>query len=277
MGCHHHKLPTHSTLLSGRVPRFAESFQSAALQIWYNHTDRDWVGAGELLHFHLESDECFVVLRGQIDVRVDGQIHSVAAGEFCCFPAGQAHGIAAVHPPVETLMIRAPSVADKVYEDDRLVVEAWPLEHPRRQEVDPLIDAAGQADLVAFSAAWHMESHLLVALVDGKPAGFLRYVVQPIGPEIDCAPLHHAERELREAKGLAFYVLDDFRRRGLGRRLQAEPLVRARAAGCWQVRSYSAAHHVANHQLKLSMGFAANRVNDDRGEGINYIRTLGLS
>ena len=115
MPFHHQRLPPHSTLLSGRAPRDVYGFRSSALQIWYNHTDEDWVGAGEQPHFHSESDECFIVLRGSLDVTVEGETHTIGAGEYCCFPAGQPHAITAVHPPVETLMIRAPSVADKVF------------------------------------------------------------------------------------------------------------------------------------------------------------------
>ena len=111
----HRRLPTHSTLLAGRAPRDEFGFTSAALQIWYNNTERDWVGAGERLHLHTESDECFIVLRGSLEVRVEGETHTIGAGEYCCFPAGQPHAIARVYPPVETLMIRAPSTADKVY------------------------------------------------------------------------------------------------------------------------------------------------------------------
>ncbi len=114
----HRRLPSHSTLLSGSAPRDEHGFQSGALQIWYNNTDKSWVGAGEQLHFHTESDECFIVLRGSLEVRVDGETHTIAAGEYVCFPAGQAHAVAAVHPPVETLMIRAPSVADKVFPEN---------------------------------------------------------------------------------------------------------------------------------------------------------------
>jgi hypothetical protein len=39
----------------------------------------------------------------------------VGPGEFCCFPAGLLHQIVAIEPPIRTLMIRAPSVDDKVY------------------------------------------------------------------------------------------------------------------------------------------------------------------
>lgn len=114
---HHAKLPEHSTLLSGRAPRDATGFKSDGLQIWYNHTDQSWVGAGETPHYHTQSDECFIVLRGELVVEVEGERFTVRPREFCCFPRGVYHAILEVRPPAETLMIRAPSVEDKVYLD----------------------------------------------------------------------------------------------------------------------------------------------------------------
>jgi mannose-6-phosphate isomerase-like protein (cupin superfamily) len=57
----------------------------------------------------------FVVLEGALHVAVDGKIVRVSAGEFCCFPAGVLHELVRVEAPYRTLMIRAPSVDDKVY------------------------------------------------------------------------------------------------------------------------------------------------------------------
>jgi mannose-6-phosphate isomerase-like protein (cupin superfamily) len=112
---HHQPLPDFSTLLSGRTPRDAVGFQSNNLQIWYNNTDSSWVGDGETPHMHTESDECFIVLQGVLVVDVAGERFEVGPKSFCCFPRGVFHAIVEVKPPVETLMIRAPSVADKVY------------------------------------------------------------------------------------------------------------------------------------------------------------------
>lgn len=113
---HFRKLPAFSTLLSGLAPPNKIGFQSSHLQIWYNNTNESWVGEGERPHKHLHSDECFIVLSGELVVEVEGKRFTIGPREFCCFPAGQYHAIVEVHPPVETLMIRAPSVADKIYE-----------------------------------------------------------------------------------------------------------------------------------------------------------------
>ena len=112
---HHAKLPDYSTLLSGHTPPDALGFQSQNLQIWYNNTDQTWVETPEPSHYHKESDEIFLVLRGALHVEAEGEIHRVGAHEFCCFPAGQWHAVVRVELPAETLMIRAPSINDKVY------------------------------------------------------------------------------------------------------------------------------------------------------------------
>ena len=110
---HHRKLPDHSTLLSGRIPPDDTGFQSGQLQIWYNNTAEQW--SDPTPHAHTKSDECFIVLRGTIIVDVEGERVSIQPGEFCCFPKGVFHRVVDVVPPVESLMIRAPSVADKIH------------------------------------------------------------------------------------------------------------------------------------------------------------------
>ncbi len=117
---HHRKLPGLSssfTILSGHTPPDEVGFRSDQLQILYNHTDVAWSDSG--LHKHTESDECFVVLKGSLEVEVEGVRHLIGEREFCCFPAGVYHAVVAVGPPVETLMIRAPSINDKVYREER--------------------------------------------------------------------------------------------------------------------------------------------------------------
>ncbi len=97
----------------GRAPRNETGFRGARLQIWYNHTDELQQDDG--LHAHRESGACFTALQGSLTVGVSGERHTIRAGEFCCFPVGVHHALLEVGTPVETLMIRAPSVEDKVY------------------------------------------------------------------------------------------------------------------------------------------------------------------
>jgi mannose-6-phosphate isomerase-like protein (cupin superfamily) len=110
---HHHQLPEYSTLLAGRQPPNEVGFASGQLQIWYNNTQQPW--ADPAPHAHLTSDECFIVLRGSLLVEVEGERVLIGPREFCCFPRGVYHAVVQVFPPVESLMIRAPSVDDKIY------------------------------------------------------------------------------------------------------------------------------------------------------------------
>jgi len=144
---HHRKLPDYSTLLCGPTPPDAVGFPSSQLQIWYNNTGESWVGNGERPHKHLYSDECFIVLEGSLVVEVDGRRFTIGPHEFCCFPAGQYHAVVAVHPPVETLMIRAPAVNDKVYLEE----EASPDQAPIRPATAVDLPALHALDRVAQS------------------------------------------------------------------------------------------------------------------------------
>ena len=114
---HHQKLPSCSALLSGRLPTDVVSFQPDSLQIWYNNIDKTWIETPEPLHYHPENDEIFLVLKGALHVEVEGHVQRIGEREFCCFPARRWHSIVSVDVPVETLMIRAPSADDKVYEE----------------------------------------------------------------------------------------------------------------------------------------------------------------
>ena len=110
---HHRALPDYCTLLCGQAPPNDVGFRSDRLQIWYNNTNEAWSDPAP--HVHMENDECFVVLKGSIVVEVEGERHTVGPREFCCFSRGTFHAVVEVHLPVESLMIRAPSVNDKVF------------------------------------------------------------------------------------------------------------------------------------------------------------------
>ncbi|HZS75444.1 MAG TPA: cupin domain-containing protein [Ktedonobacteraceae bacterium] len=109
---HHQKLPDFSTLLSGHTPPDNISFRSDLLQIWYNHTEHEQVDPSP--HAHLESDKCSIVLQGSLLVEVEHEQFSIGTRESCCFPRGVFHRVVKVYPPLVSLMIRTPSVNDKI-------------------------------------------------------------------------------------------------------------------------------------------------------------------
>lgn len=110
---HHRQLPAFSTLLSGPTPRNELGFRSDHLQINYFNTNESW--SDPLPHAHQESDECYLVLCGSLVLEVEGERVTLGPREFCCLSKGSYHQIVKVHPPIECLILRGPSVADKRY------------------------------------------------------------------------------------------------------------------------------------------------------------------
>ena len=156
-----------------------------------------------------------------------------------------------------------------------LTVEEWEPQHTRWEELLSLVAELHQVDWFTFSAEWHVSSHVLVAQRGPEIAGFLRFVVQEIGPDADCPPVEWNGEHLREAKVIAFGVLPEQRGQGIGRKLQEALREQAEALGCYQIRSHSSGDNIANHRLKLSLGYGVHPIvrGDDRG-GVYFILPL---
>jgi GNAT superfamily N-acetyltransferase len=114
--------------------------------------------------------------------------------------------------------------------------------------------------------------YFLVALHEGELVGFLQFFLQSISLGEALLPLSLGEKPLIEAKILAFAVRIAWRRQGIGRALQTQVISRARALGCYQVRSYSSygPEHEANYQLKLAMGYSVQPAQRDSGANGAY-------
>ena len=138
-----------------------------------------------------------------------------------------------------------------------MTIEQWSVVHPEWQHVVAMAEAAEQLRHLTAEFEWQIASFTFVALVNGDPAGYLRYCTQPIGPDNECPALMLDGVELVEGKVIGFYVLEEFRRMGFGRKLQQAAITHAKSLNLYQLRSRSAATKTANHQLKLSMGFSA--------------------
>ena len=135
--------------------------------------------------------------------------------------------------------------------------------------------APEQAPFVLGDRYRACQSYLLVALQTGQVVGFIRFAVQPIGPEAKCPTLCLNGVQLTEAKIHAFAVREDARGRGIGTELQRQTIRRAKALGCYQVASYSSYGRDANHHIKLSLGFAAQpEVHGDDHQGVYFLMPL---
>ena len=158
---------------------------------------------------------------------------------------------------------------------EQVLIEEWDATHPRWPAVLEAVAAQGQTEWVTFAADFHRSSHMLVARQGTQVVGFLRFVIQPIGPDMGCPPVTLDGAALTEAKVLAFGVDPAHQRQGIGRALQTALLQAAKAGGCYQVRSHSSGANVPNHQLKLAMGFGVHPiVRGEDNQGVYFVMPL---
>ncbi len=159
-------------------------------------------------------------------------------------------------------------------------VDEWDETHPRWQEFAECLETTAP-DQAVFVFGEHYQgypSYLFVALQFNKVVGFLRFAVQPIGPEAKCPPLILDDAQLTEAKIHAFAVREDSRGQGIGTALQIQAIHRAKELGCYQVSSYSSYNRKANYRIKLSLGFGAQpEVHGDNEQGVYFIMPLQVN
>jgi GNAT superfamily N-acetyltransferase len=138
--------------------------------------------------------------------------------------------------------------------DSRIKIERWDSRHDRWSE---LMGLKGIENLVLElkMECWHQGIYTLVALYGEAIVGVLRFWTQEIGIDEDKPPFVVDGKPAVEAKVIAFHVLEEHRRQGIGRDLQLAAVRWARELGCYQVRSRSAYNRRGNHSLKASLGF----------------------
>ena len=157
------------------------------------------------------------------------------------------------------------------------LIEEWSETHPRWGEFAACLELAApeQAPVVFGDYCRAYPAYLLVALRLDEVVGFLRFAVQPIGPEANCPILSLGGVPLTEAKIHAFAVREDARCRGIGTVLQKQAIIRAKELGCYQLASYSSYGRDANYQIKLSLGFAAQPESHGENEqGVYFVMPL---
>ena len=138
-----------------------------------------------------------------------------------------------------------------------LSIARWDTSHPRWAELTKLfVDLDHGGDIEAKTVDYHLGLYTLVAFTPAEVVGFLRFWTQEIGVDEDRPPFLVAGRPAVEAKSVAFAIRPEWRRRGIGRRLQEAAIEWARELTCYQLRSRSPYRCRENHSLKLSMGFA---------------------
>ncbi len=160
---------------------------------------------------------------------------------------------------------------------EKFVIEEWDEVHPRWQEfLSCLKTAAPEQEPFVYGEYYRtFQTYLFVALQLNEVVGFLRFAVQPIGPEVKCPPLYKNGTQLTEAKIHAFAVIENARRQGIGTELQKLAIYRAKELECYQVTSYSSYGREANYRIKLSLGFGVQpEIHGDNEKGVYFIMPL---
>lgn len=163
------------------------------------------------------------------------------------------------------------------HDQETYALQEWDNAHPRWEEFVRCLEqtAPEQAPFVLGEYSRHLPCYLCVALQDEQVVGFLRFGVQPIGPEAGCPPLVLNGVLLTEAKIHAFAVREERRGQGIGTALQRWAIRRAKELGCYQVASYSSYGRDANYHVKLSLGFGAQpEAHGDEEQGVYFIMPL---
>ena len=159
--------------------------------------------------------------------------------------------------------------------DDSIRISEWDANHRRWSEVVQFFDEhqGGLPDVIYDDQC---DSRILVACTQRKIVGVLRLIVIPIGPDDGLPPVKIDNKELLQAKVMKFFVLPEFRRRRIGRRLQEAAISLARSLSCYQLASFSSSENRANHMLKLRMGFAVQPEfrQNRQAHGLKFIMPL---
>jgi GNAT superfamily N-acetyltransferase len=116
------------------------------------------------------------------------------------------------------------------------------------------------------------ESILLGAFIDDHCVGFLRLLIQVIGSDEGRIPITDAGKPLREGYVMAFVVMPQHRRQGIGQSLQERAIALCQQRGCYQIRSRSPITSHENYALKLKMGYAIQPSHEN--DSFYFIKTL---
>ncbi len=132
-----------------------------------------------------------------------------------------------------------------------------------------------QSRYVPATEAHIEESILLGAFVEQQCVGFLRFTIQIIGSDEGRSPIFHLGEPLREGYVMAFAVVPQHRRQGIGQLLQERAIALCQQRGCYQIRSRSPITSHENYALKLKMGYAIHP--SDKNDSYYFIKPLATA
>ena len=159
-----------------------------------------------------------------------------------------------------------------------IVIEVWDKSHPRWGELEDCLQELGQWRWFNTQCDFHVSETVLVAHSQQEVIGFLRLVVQEIGPDSDLPSHRLDDVMLVEGKILAFGVLPSHRGKGIGSTLLAEACVVGRLAGLFQLRAHSSGENQAAHRVLMRTGFGIHPIERHGDvEGGYFIKPLGIT
>ena len=111
-------------------------------------------------------------------------------------------------------------------------ISEWGRSHPRWPEVVAFFDEhqSGLPDVI--DGYDQRDSRILVASTQTEVVGVLRLIVIPIGVEDNLPAVKVDGRELLQGKVMNFFVLSQYRRKGIGAELQETAISLARSLRC---------------------------------------------
>ena len=99
----------------------------------YSLTEESFFADTTPLHTHVDAEEAFYVLAGEVEAWIDGATSSAGPGSFLVVPRGVAHGLRRLSDePVRMLTLISPPGFEKVFEAVVEEGEATLLEDPER-------------------------------------------------------------------------------------------------------------------------------------------------
>ncbi len=143
--------------------------------------------------------------------------------------------------------------------DPTAVLEFWDESHSRWDELKALSKFLGDSPYV-FIDDEPRDFYAAVAISPtDEIVGYHVFLIQPIGPEMGIAPVLDKDGgTLHEAKIRGLHVIQAWRNRGIGTRLQKFTLEQAAELGVFQVRSRSDISKAENYAIKIKLGFACH-------------------
>jgi mannose-6-phosphate isomerase-like protein (cupin superfamily) len=95
----------HGYIAGSRLPQAAPAY-STLVDVGFNRQADVW--RDDFAHYHVESEEYYLVIRGSLALEVGGQIVFVPAGHLLGIKAGTSHCVVGGQGPIESFSIRMP-------------------------------------------------------------------------------------------------------------------------------------------------------------------------